>query len=70
MKDIDKFRGAEQLPSGYTKLDYIESNGTQHIDTGYYWTKENIKIGQLDYYTLILKRKLSWNIRYITAMTL
>ena len=23
------------LPSGYTKLDYIESSGTQHIDTGF-----------------------------------
>ena len=28
----------------YTKLDYIESTGTQYIDTGYYWQHENIEI--------------------------
>lgn len=31
----DNFYG--QLPSSYTQLDYIESNGTQYIDTGLYY---------------------------------
>jgi prepilin-type N-terminal cleavage/methylation domain-containing protein len=28
----------------YTKLEYIQSTGTQYIDTGYYWQHENIEI--------------------------
>ena len=28
----------------YTKLNYIESNGTQYIDTEYHWENENIEI--------------------------
>ncbi len=27
--------GSKKLPDGYIKVDYIESNGTQYIDTGY-----------------------------------
>lgn len=30
------------LPSGYTQLEYIESTGTQHINTGYAITQSNI----------------------------
>lgn len=30
--------------SYYTPLEYIESNGTQYIDTGYYWTSEKATI--------------------------
>ena len=35
---VKAFGGTEQrnLPDGYTQLDYIESTGTQYIDTGYY----------------------------------
>ena len=29
------FNGWSRLPSGYTELEYIESTGTQYIDTGY-----------------------------------
>ena len=32
------------LPSEYKKLEYIESTGTQYIDTGYKPTSENLKI--------------------------
>lgn len=32
------------VPEGYTKLDYIESSGTQYINTGYYWHTEVSKI--------------------------
>ena len=32
------------LPNGYTRLEYIESTGTQYIDTGYRPTTENLKI--------------------------
>lgn len=32
---IDPDDPTEILPDGYTALSYIESNGTQHIDTGY-----------------------------------
>ncbi|MCQ2580972.1 MAG: hypothetical protein MJ164_02270, partial [Alphaproteobacteria bacterium] len=32
------------LPAGYTELEYIESTGTQYIDTGYIFTSENEKI--------------------------
>ena len=31
------------VPSGYTELEYIESTGTQYIDTGYKPTSENLK---------------------------
>ena len=44
MGKIDYFRSAGVLPEGYTKLDYIQSTGTQWIDTGYYWQHENVKI--------------------------
>ena len=36
--------GWSLLPSGYTQVDYIQSSGTQYIDTEYYWTHENIGI--------------------------
>ena len=31
------------LPAGYTELEYIESTGTQYIDTGFYYTSANHK---------------------------
>lgn len=40
---VDHFRG-HNLPKDYTQLEYIESNGTQYINTGYYWTSEAVKI--------------------------
>ena len=38
------FKGWSLLPNGYTQVEYIQSSGTQYIDTGYYWTHENIEI--------------------------
>ena len=38
------FKGWSLLPNGYKQIDYIESSGTQYIDTGYYWQNENIEI--------------------------
>jgi len=32
------------LPSGYTQVEYIETSGTQYIDTGYYLNSNNINI--------------------------
>lgn len=32
------------LPSGYTKLAYIQSSGTQYIDTGYVVSSENLRV--------------------------
>lgn len=29
------YMGAKRLPSGYTRVEYIESSGTQYIDTGF-----------------------------------
>lgn len=40
---VDYFKGYE-IPKGYQKLKYIESTGTQYIDTNYYWTTEEVKI--------------------------
>lgn len=40
------------LPNGYTRLNYIESTGTQYIDTGYAFTSNNIKI-DIDYEIVI-----------------
>lgn len=40
---VDKFK-SYKLPLEYTKLDYIESNGTQFINTNYYWTSETVKV--------------------------
>ena len=37
-------KGWSLLPEGYKQVEYIESTGTQYIDTGYYWTHENIGI--------------------------
>ena len=40
---VDKFK-SYKIPEGYTKIEYIESNGTQVINTDYYWTSEVVKI--------------------------
>lgn len=40
---VDHFK-SNKLPKGYQKLNYIESTGSQYIDTGYYWTSENVQI--------------------------
>lgn len=37
------------LPSGYTRLDYIESTGTQYIDTGFYPNQDSRAIVELMY---------------------
>ena len=34
---------SKSLPTGYTQLEYIESSGTQYIDTGYNLTSEVLK---------------------------
>lgn len=34
----------DPLPDGYTLLEYIESSGTQYIDTGYKATTDNLRI--------------------------
>lgn len=31
---LEVIRGDSRLPSGYTELEYIESSGTQYVDTG------------------------------------
>ena len=41
---VDQFKIGSVLPKGYTRLDFIQSTGTQYIDTGYYWKHENIEI--------------------------
>ena len=38
------FLGWSSLPNGYRSVEFIQSSGTQYIDTGYYWTNENIEI--------------------------
>ena len=40
----DAIREKKYKKSQYTRLEYIESNGTQYIDTGYYVTSEKLKI--------------------------
>lgn len=40
---VDHFK-SYNVPEEYTKLDYIESTGTQYIDTDYYWTSEAVKV--------------------------
>lgn len=37
-------KGGSRLPSGYTQVEYIESTGTQYIDTGYVITSENMRV--------------------------
>jgi hypothetical protein len=44
MNLVDHFKVYEPLPEGYTTIEYIESTGTQHIDTNWYWISENTKI--------------------------
>lgn len=34
MCDVDKFKSQPSLPSGYTEIEYIQSSGTQYINTG------------------------------------
>lgn len=36
--------GGSKLPEGYTKVEYIESTGTQWIDTGYKFTSEKVQV--------------------------
>ncbi len=61
------------LPSEYTQVDYIESSGTQYIDTGIYpyKTKTEITFQLLDNYSMQNANKmlggLSENSRYILA---
>jgi hypothetical protein len=38
------FAGWSLLPNEYQQVYYIQSSGTQYIDTGYYWQHENIEI--------------------------
>ena len=35
MGDVDKFKSTSRLPAGYTELEYIQSSGTQYINTGF-----------------------------------
>ena len=63
------------LPNGYTELEYIESNGTQCIDTGYKWTTDVTEVG-VEYYYLVasgdivlfgsesLNTSVTWNAFY------
>ena len=37
-------KGSSRVPAGYTELEYIESTGTQYIDTGYVITSENMRV--------------------------
>lgn len=41
---IETGGGSGKLPEGYTQLEYIESTGTQYINTGYKATSENYLI--------------------------
>lgn len=42
--DVNYTNDSNLLPSGYTQLDYIESNGNQFIDTGYNFTSNNVHV--------------------------
>jgi len=42
--DLEYRSTSKTLPKGYTYLDYIESTGTQYINTGYKPTSENLKV--------------------------
>ena len=35
MGDVDKYKSKPRLPNGYTELEYIQSSGTQYVDTGF-----------------------------------
>lgn len=39
-----KIKSEDPFKEKYRKVDYIESNGTQYIDTEYHWENENIEI--------------------------
>ena len=41
------------LPSGYTQVDYIQSSGTEYIDTNYNLTSENEKVEMVFSFTSI-----------------
>lgn len=41
---VDKFKSGSLLGTEYTRLDFIQSTGSQYIDTGYAWTSENVEI--------------------------
>ena len=41
---IEGNRFCETMASGYELLDYIQSSGSQYINTNYYWKNENVKI--------------------------
>lgn len=34
----------KNLPQGYRQIEYIQSNGTQHINTNHHWLNENAKV--------------------------
>ena len=37
------FDGWFVIPDEYQRVEYIENSGTQYINTGYYWTSENVR---------------------------
>lgn len=50
---VKAFGGTEQrnIPEGYTQLEYIESSGTQYIDTGLKLTQDNTVEVEYNYHT-------------------
>ena len=41
---VDVFKSSQLLPTGYTRIEYIQSTGAQMIDTGYAWQSEVVEI--------------------------
>ena len=48
---VDQTAYTYQLPDGYTRLQYIESSGTQYIDTGLKLTQDNTVEVEYNYHT-------------------
>ena len=44
-------RGKSRLPDGYTELEYIESTGTQYIDTGFKPNQDTRVVAEMQYVT-------------------
>ena len=46
---IFQFVPAQKLPSGYTELEYIQSSGTQYIDTGFKPNQDTRVVGDMQF---------------------
>ena len=60
-------KGKSKLPEGYTELEYIESSGTQYIDTGFKPNQDTRVVAEMQYVTTPTKHTFLFGCRTSTS---